>query len=105
MKAVIEGVNGKRVLSDKTQTMELHVLQKSPHNEGILVAYFPKQKTLVQADLFTPLALDAAPPAKPDPLALNLYENIQRLKLDVEQIAPIHGRIAKFEELRRAVNK
>ena len=105
MKAVIEGVGDKRVLSDKTQTMELHVLQKSPHNEGILVAYFPKQKTLVQADLFTPPLLDAAPPAKPDPLALNLYENIQRLKLDVEQIAPIHGRVAKMEELRKAVGK
>jgi glyoxylase-like metal-dependent hydrolase (beta-lactamase superfamily II) len=105
MKAVIEGVGGRRVLSDKTQTMELHVLQKSPHNEGILVAYFPKQKTLVQADLFTPLPLDAAPPAKPDPLALNLYENIQRLKLDVETIAPIHGRIAKMDELRKAVGR
>jgi glyoxylase-like metal-dependent hydrolase (beta-lactamase superfamily II) len=105
MKVVIEGVGGRRVLSDKTQTMELHVLQKSPHNEGILVAYFPKQKTLVQADLFTPPPLDAAPPAKPDPLALNLYENIQRLKLDVEQIAPIHGRVAKWEELRKAVGR
>jgi glyoxylase-like metal-dependent hydrolase (beta-lactamase superfamily II) len=105
MKATIEGVGGKRVLSDKTQTMELHVLQKSPHGEGILVAYFPKQKILVQADLFTPPPLDAPPPSKPDPLAVNLYENIQRLRLDVEQIAPIHGRVAKFEELRKAVGK
>lgn len=104
-KVTIEGVNGRRVLSDKTQTMELHVLQRSPHNEGILVAYFPKQKTLVQADLFTPPTLDGQPPAKPDPLAVNLYENIERLKLDVEQIAPIHGRIAKFDELRKAVGK
>lgn len=105
MKFTIEGVNGRRVISDKTQTMELHVLEKSPHNAGILVAYFPKQKTLVQADLFTPLPLDAAPPAKPDPLALNLYENIQRLKLDVEHIAPIHGRVAKYQELRKAVGR
>jgi glyoxylase-like metal-dependent hydrolase (beta-lactamase superfamily II) len=105
MKATIEGIGGKRVFSDKMQTMELHVLQKSPHGEGILVAYFPKQKTLVQADLFTPLPLDAPPPAKPDPLALNLYDNIVRLKLDVEQIAPIHGRVAKFDELRKAVGR
>lgn len=105
LKAVIEGIGGKRVFSDKMQTMELHVLRESPHNAGIIVAYFPKQKTLVQADLFTPLPLDAPPPAKPDPLALNLYENIQRLKLDVETIAPIHGRVAKFEELRKAVGR
>jgi hypothetical protein len=36
---------------------------------------------------------------------VNLYENIERLKLDVEQIAPIHGRVAKMEELRKAVGQ
>jgi glyoxylase-like metal-dependent hydrolase (beta-lactamase superfamily II) len=91
-KPVIEGVNERRVFSDSTQTMELHVLRGSPHNAGLIVAYFPKHNTLVQADIFTPAAV-------------NLYENIERLKLDVEQIAPIHGRVAKMEELRKAVGQ
>jgi glyoxylase-like metal-dependent hydrolase (beta-lactamase superfamily II) len=105
MKPVIEGVGGRRVLSDKTQTLELHVLRDSPHNEGLLVAYFPKDKMLVQADIFTPPPPDAAPPAKPDPSALNLYENIERLKLDVQKIVGVHGRVGTIEELRKAVGK
>jgi glyoxylase-like metal-dependent hydrolase (beta-lactamase superfamily II) len=105
MKFTIEGVNGRRVLTDKTQTIELHVLRDSPHNEGLVVAYFPKDTLLVEADVFTPPPLDAAPPATPDPLALNLYENIQRLKLDVAKIVPIHGRIGTIEELRKFVGR
>jgi len=36
---------------------------------------------------------------------LNLWTNIQRLKLDVAQIAPIHGRIVPFSAFRRAVEQ
>jgi len=101
-KVTVEGVTGKRVLQDKAQTLDLYVLPDSPHNGGLLVAYFPKDKILVEADVFTPPPPNAPAPAA-DALALNLYDNIQRLKLDVAQIAPIHGRLASFDEFRRAV--
>ncbi len=101
-KVTVEGVTGKRVLQDKAQTLDLYVLPDSPHNDGLLVAYFPKDKILVEADVFTPPPPNAPAPAA-DALALNLYDNIQRLKLDVAQIAPIHGRLASFDEFRRAV--
>ncbi len=103
-KVTVEGVTGKRVLQDKAQTLDLYVLPDSPHNGGLLVAYFPKDKILVEADVFTPPPPNAPAPAA-DALALNLYDNIQRLKLDVAQIAPIHGRLASFDEFRRAVAK
>jgi len=41
----------------------------------------------------------------PDPNALNLYDNVQRLKLDVSQIVPIHGNPGAWETLPRAVGK
>jgi glyoxylase-like metal-dependent hydrolase (beta-lactamase superfamily II) len=105
-KATVEGVDGRRVLTEGSQTVELHVLQGSPHNDGIIVAYLPKDKILIQADLFSPPnAAAPATGATPDPLALNLFTNIERLKLDVAQIVPIHGRIATFAELRTAVGK
>jgi len=103
-KVTVEGVTGKRVLQDKAQTLDLYVLPDSPHNGGLFVAYFPKDKILVEADVFTPPPPNAPAPAA-DALALNLYDNIQRLKLDVAQIAPIHGRLASFDEFRRAVAK
>jgi hypothetical protein len=40
----------------------------------------------------------------PNPYSVNLYENIQRLKLDVKQIAALHGpRVATMADLRTAI--
>ena len=127
-KATIEGVAGKRVLMDGTHSIELYVLQANPHNAGMMVAYLPKEKILVNADLFTPPAppappaagaAPAAPPAAPAappagpvlvttgpaPDAVNLYDNIQRLKLDVATIVPIHGQPGAYATLTAAIGK
>jgi len=37
--------------------------------------------------------------------AVNLYDNIRRLKLDVQQIAPIHGRWVTINDLRAAIGR
>jgi len=34
------------------------------------------------------------------PFTTNLWANLQQLKLDVETVLPIHGRMVKVEELR-----
>ena len=66
--------------------------------------YLPKEKILIEGDAFTPGAVDAPPPAVPNPYTVNLYENIQRLKLDVRQIAAIHGpRVTTMADLRTAI--
>jgi hypothetical protein len=39
-------------------------------------------------------------------LVINLYENIRRLKLDVRQIAALHGsRLATMEDLLKATGR
>jgi hypothetical protein len=43
-----------------------------------------------------------AQPAGPNPETVNLYANIQRLKLDVAQIAGLHGRLATIDDLKTA---
>jgi glyoxylase-like metal-dependent hydrolase (beta-lactamase superfamily II) len=88
--AVIETVAGKRVLSDRTMTMELHHLDGNLHAETLLVAYLPRQKLLIQADAFHPRP-GAAPLASPPPFTVNLVANIRRLKLDVERVVHVHG--------------
>jgi len=45
------------------------------------------------------------PPAVPPPAAVNLYENIERLKLDVDRIVPLHGRIVRLEDLKKTIGK
>ena len=47
----------------------------------------------------------APAPSAPNPASINLYENIERLKLDVDRIAPLHGRVVTLAEIRKAVGK
>ena len=101
-KPAIEPVADKRVLADSTRTLEIYRLEGSSHADTMLIAYLPKEKVLVEADVYTP----AAPNAPAGPVVkenVNLYENMQRLKLDVQQIAPLHGRLATINDLRAAI--
>ena len=86
-----ETMTEKKVLTDGNRIIELHHLRGSGHNEGLIVAYFPKEKILVEADAFNPPPQPptAAPPSI-SPYTANLAEHIDRLKLDVQRIIPIH---------------
>ena len=90
--ATFETVGDKHMLSDGKRTIEIHAIQGSGHNDAFLMVYLPAERILIEGDAFTPPAADAAPPVIPNPYAVNLNENIQRLKLDVRQIAALHGR-------------
>jgi glyoxylase-like metal-dependent hydrolase (beta-lactamase superfamily II) len=109
-KATFETMTEKKVLTDGNHVIELHHLQGSGHNEGLIVAYLPKEKILVEADAFNPPAQPAAAaPAQVSPYTANLVANLDRLKLDVERIIPIHypadGRKVNRVELMRAVGQ
>ena len=102
----IETVTDKKVLMDKARTLELHLIKDSPHNDGILMAYLPAEKILVEVDVYTPPAANAAPAATVSPSTTNLVANIERLKLDVEKILPLHGPgVATKADLYKAAGK
>jgi len=100
-KAVVEGVVDKRVFTDDTNTLELYRLS-TDHNDGMLVAYLPKAKVLVEADLWNPPAANAPPPPAVSPVVVQLVDGLKKLNLDVQQIAGLHGRMATIQELRTA---
>jgi glyoxylase-like metal-dependent hydrolase (beta-lactamase superfamily II) len=104
-KATVEGMQDKRVLSDGTRTVELYLIQGNVHGDGLIMAYLPKEKLLVEADVYTPAAPNAPPPAQPNPNSVNLYDNIERLKLTVDQLLPLHGRKVPLTELQKAIGK
>ena len=87
-----QGVTDKYVLTDGTQTIEAYATQGDTHTDELLVFYLPKPKILVEADSFSPGPPNTPPPSPAPPNAITLYKNIQRLKLNVATIAPIHGR-------------
>jgi len=104
-KGKFQTLSDRRAITDGSRTMELHLIKGNPHNDGILMAYLPKEKLLVEADVYTPAPPNAQPPATPNPASVNLYENIERLRLDVAQIVPIHGRVVPLSELQKAIGK
>jgi glyoxylase-like metal-dependent hydrolase (beta-lactamase superfamily II) len=103
--AVIETVGDTRVLTDGVRRMVLHRIQGFSHVDTMLMAYLPKEKILIETDAYNPQPADAARPPAISPLFMTLYDNIQRLKLDVVQIAPLHGRLVTHNDLRAAVGK
>src|SRR4029079_1267753 len=44
----IEGVDDEKTLQDSAMTMPLYHIEGSPHGDTLLMAYFPKQKLLVE---------------------------------------------------------
>jgi glyoxylase-like metal-dependent hydrolase (beta-lactamase superfamily II) len=99
--ARIESVTTKRVLTSGGRKVEIHHIEGSQHAGSLLMVYLPVEKLLIEADVYSPPALNAttSPPA---PFAANLVQNIDRLGLNVERIVPIHGRVVPVSDLRAA---
>ena len=96
---IFETVREKYILGDDTRTVELYNIQGLPHVQGMLIAYFPREKIVVQADLFNAAATTANANAR----AFN--NNLQRLKLDVQQIVGIHGTPVTMAQFQQVVSR
>ena len=104
--AQFAAVEGKRVLSDGKRRIEIHSIAGSSHSDAFSLVYLPAEKILIEADAYTPTAANVPPPSSPNPYSVNLYDNIQKLKLDVEQIAALHGpRVVTLNDLRTAIGQ
>jgi glyoxylase-like metal-dependent hydrolase (beta-lactamase superfamily II) len=88
----IATVSGELVLEDKTRTVVLYPIDGNPHGDLMLMAYLPKERLLIQADAFSP-------GGSYHPYAANLLENIQKRKLRVDRLLPLHGEAVPFAEL------
>ncbi len=105
-KPMFQPVSDKWVLTDGAQTIEVYPTDGDTHTKEYTLVYLPKSKVLVEADAFSPGPANAPPPAAPAPNAVKLYDEVQRLKLNVATIAPIHGRgPVPFAELAKAIGR
>jgi glyoxylase-like metal-dependent hydrolase (beta-lactamase superfamily II) len=101
---ILEGMGDKKVITDGTKTIEVHLVKGNLHSEGLLMVYFPKERLLVQADAYAPRPAGAKP-LPPSPFTTNLYENVQRLKLTVDQMVHVHGGIDPIARLVEAAGR
>jgi len=107
---------GKYVITDGEHMMEIfHVqdlaydlgdpsLRKGNHSEDMLMAYLPKEKILINADLYSPPSPGEKPPVV-SPGMRTLYENMVKLKLDVATHVPIHGHPGTNDEFLKILGK
>lgn len=93
----LEVFEGKYVLSDGAQSLELHAITGNPHVDPAVIAYVPRHRALFQSDIYIPgLGL----PAGPD--AVHLLDSVRALNLRVDTHIGGHGGVAPFAELVRA---
>ncbi len=93
---VVETVDDAREVRDQTMTVMLYHVAGNPHSDTMLMAYFPRDRVVVEVDAYSP-------GPGPHLYAANLLENIEKRKLRVDRIVPLHGTIAPFSELQKAV--
>lgn len=104
--ATFETFTDRHELTDGRRTIEVHHIAGNGHNDAFAMVYLPAERILIEVDAFTPPAAGAPPPAAPNPFAVNLHDNIQRLKLDIRQIAALHGqRVATMADLRAFIGQ
>lgn len=100
--------DGERILQifhvqDMAYELEDQSYAQGNHSADMLMAYLPKEKILINADLYSPPAQGAPMPA-PTTGMRTLYRNMRKQKLDVVQHVPIHGRVGTNEEFLKIVD-
>lgn len=100
---VIETFTKKRVFSDGDMVVELHDIGPTSHVDEIVLAYLPRERLIFQGDLL--ILPDRGEPGPANTLAAEFLQAIERLGLDVQTIAGVHGRVGTLDDLRLAVSR
>ena len=94
----IETVTGDETyeLTDGRRTLQIYRIGDDLHCDGIVMAYLPRERILIEADAYSPTSREA-------PFAEVLLRNIEERGLRVNTIVPIHGGVSELEDLESAV--
>jgi glyoxylase-like metal-dependent hydrolase (beta-lactamase superfamily II) len=97
-----ETVRENYVLTDGVRTMQIHYVNPLDHVEGMLMAYLPREKLLLEADLVNtvePL------PARITGDQRSFFNAVRKLKLDVGRLVPAHGRPIQWASFEAAARR
>ena len=83
-----EAINENYVITDNRRILRVYYVQPLAHVAGMLMAYLPAERIAFEADLFD---THEPPPTTPTPAMRSLVNQVQRMKLDVATLAPVHG--------------
>jgi glyoxylase-like metal-dependent hydrolase (beta-lactamase superfamily II) len=86
-KAVVDPVGDKKVYTDGTRTVEMYHAAPVPHSNGLLVAYFPKERILFQGDF----SLPNAPGQPANDHVKALAPVLKKLNLNFDRYINVHA--------------
>ena len=100
--------DGERILEifhvqDMAYELEDQSYAQGNHSADMLIAYLPKERILINADLYSPPAQGALP--APTAGMQTLYQNVLKDNLEVERHVPIHGRVGTNDEFLKIVGQ
>jgi hypothetical protein len=95
-----EAVQENYVITDNRRILRVYYVQPLQHVEGMLMAYLPAERIAFQADLFD---THEPPRAAQLPAMRSLANQVARMKLDVETLAPVHGRPVPWSAFQAAL--
>ena len=89
----IEAVAGEKVISDGTMEMHLYEVP-GDHSSTMLMAYFPRERLLVEGDMYEP---DEAIHV----FAARFLKEVRTRKLRIDRIVPLHSNVVPYGQLLR----
>jgi metallo-beta-lactamase superfamily protein len=92
----LELVDDQLTLKDKSMEVQLYHLLDNPREGTNLFAYVPRDRILVQADLY-----DAS--WQQHLWGANVLQNIERRKLKVDKDVPVHGVIEPYDQMVKTI--
>ena len=84
-----EAIQENYVITDNARILRVFYVQPLQHVSGMLMAYLPAERIAFEADLFD---THEPPRASQLPAMRSFYTQVQRMKLDVGTVAPVHGK-------------
>jgi glyoxylase-like metal-dependent hydrolase (beta-lactamase superfamily II) len=87
----IETVSDEKVLTDGTMTVNLSSIP-SEHSDTMLMAYLPRDRALIVIDVYEPIGTTHM-------FAGRFIEDLEKRKLRVDRILPLHGEIVPYAQM------
>jgi hypothetical protein len=95
--AIFQFVDDQTTLKDAAMEVQLYHLKDNPREGTNLFAYVPKERILVQADLYDSTW-------QQHPWGANVLANIAARNLRPERDVPVHGAIELFDDMVKTIN-
>ena len=89
----VEGVADERTITDGSMTVTLYPVTGA-HSETMLMAYFPQQRILVEADVYSPGGAVQM-------FAAEFMTALRARNLRVDRVVPLHGNVVPYAEFVR----